>query len=68
MIIQLEPTLPLITPKGSGYAHFLIEHGDENHLQWVCFQDDTGECWTWENVDIKIQPNITMGRRPDVST
>lgn len=62
MILQLEPTLPLETPRGPGYAHFLIEHGDEHHIQWVCFLDDTGECWTFNNPDIRIQHNITMGR------
>lgn len=29
---------------------------------WVCFNDADGECWTWENHKIRIQPNITMGR------
>lgn len=62
MIIQLNPTLPVITPKGKATAHFLIEHGDEHHLQFVCFQDDTGECWTWQNPDVRLQGNVTMGR------
>ena len=30
---------------------------------WVAFQDDTGECWTWCNRDVRIQPNATLGRR-----
>jgi hypothetical protein len=30
---------------------------------WVCFQDDTGECWTWENADIRARVNITIGRK-----
>ena len=29
---------------------------------WVAFQDDTGECWTWCNRDVRIQPNATLGR------
>jgi len=66
MIVQLAPTLPLETPKGRGYAHFLIEHGDEHHLQWVVFIDATGECWMFENPEIRIQSNPTMGRPPTV--
>ena len=62
MIIQLNPTIPLETPKGKAMAHFLIDYGEEHHLMWVCFQDDTGECWTWLNKDIRIQNNPTLGR------
>ncbi len=62
MIIQLHCPLPLNTPKGKAWAHFIIDNGIESHLQWVCFQDDTGECWTWENPEIRAQQNITLGR------
>lgn len=63
MIIQLNPTIPLDTPKGPAKAHFLIDYGQEHHLLWVCFQDDTGECWTWPNNKILLQRNISMGQR-----
>jgi len=43
-------------------AHFLIDYGFEHHLMWVCFQDETGECWTWSNMDIRMPPNTTAGR------
>jgi hypothetical protein len=29
---------------------------------WVCFQNDTGECWTWENTQIRAKHNPTFGR------
>jgi len=61
-LIRIDPPLPLITPKGNALAHFLIDYGFEHHLYWVCFQDDTGECWTWCNKDIRAQNNITAGR------
>lgn len=60
MIIQLDPTIPMETPKGPAKAHFLIDYGQEHHLIWVCFQNDTGECWTWSNPQIKIEENVTM--------
>lgn len=63
MIIQLNPLIPLSTPKGDGWAHFVIDYGPEHHLLWVVFIDTTGECWTISNPDIKIQPNWTMGRK-----
>jgi len=62
MLIQLNPPIPLITPHGPSLAHFIIDNGIENHLQWVCFNDKTGECWTWENPKIRAQKNTTMGR------
>jgi hypothetical protein len=61
-MIQLNPPIPLLTPKGKALAHFLIDYGPEEHLLWVCFQNDTGECWTWPNDKIKAQANPTMGR------
>ena len=62
MIIQLNPPLPLETPKGKGIAHFLIDYGIENNLIFVCFQNETRECWCWESKDIKIEQNITLNR------
>ena len=64
MIHQLNPPLPVITPKGPALAHVLIDYGPEHNLLWVCFQDKTGECWTWANTHIKAQTNVTMGRNP----
>lgn len=62
MITRIEPPIPLSTPKGKGMAHFLIDYGMENDLMWVVFQDDTGECWTWENSQIRARINQTIGR------
>jgi hypothetical protein len=61
-ILQLNPPLPLNTPKGSALAHFLIDMGPEHNIQWVCFQDNDGECWTWQNSDVRAVKNITMHR------
>lgn len=62
MIHQLNPPLPIITPKGKALAHVVIDMGIEHDLQWICFQDATGECWTWSNPQIRAQINITLGR------
>lgn len=62
MITQLNPPIPLITPKGTALAHAIIDLGIEYDLLWVCFQDMGGECWTWNNRDIRAQKNITHGR------
>ena len=62
MLLQLNPPLPLTTPKGKAWAHLVIDYGPEADLMWCCFQDDTGECWTWSNRDVRIQANATLGR------
>lgn len=62
MILQLDPPIPLETPRGKALAHFLIDYGAEHHLLWVCFQDETGECWTWPNPQVRGQANPSMGR------
>ncbi len=61
-ITRIDPPLPLLTPKGKAMTHFLIDYGFEHDLYWVCFQDETGECWTWNNSVIRLQNNITAGR------
>jgi hypothetical protein len=64
MITQLNPPLPLSTPKGSGLAHFVIDYGPEADLMWVVFMDADGACWSVPNPEIRMQFNWSMGRRP----
>lgn len=62
MLLQLDPPIPLETPKGSALAHVLIDYGPEYDLMWVCFNDADGQCWTWTNKDVRGAKNITIGR------
>ena len=64
MIIQLNPPIPLNTLRGPAWAHFLIDYGPETDLYFVCFLDISGECWVFDNKDIRAQKNITLGRTP----
>ena len=61
-ILQLNPPLPLNTPKGPGLAHFLIDYGAEFNLMWTVFLDESNECWTFQNPEIRAQRNPTFGR------
>jgi hypothetical protein len=61
MMLQLNPAIPIVTPKGKALAHVLIDYGPEHDLIWVCFEAD-GTCWSWRNQDIKADANITFGR------
>lgn len=62
MILQLDPPIIMLTPKGKAVCHFLLDYGYETDLFWVCFQHDTNECWTWNNKEIRIDNNSTAGR------
>ena len=50
---QLNPPLPLETSKGPGWAHFVIDYGQESALLWVVFLDVDGACWTVPNSALK---------------
>jgi hypothetical protein len=62
MMLQINPPIPLVTPRGKGWAHFLIDYSQEHDLVWVVFLDESGECWSYGNKDVKMGDNITLGR------
>jgi hypothetical protein len=62
MIIQLNPTIPLTTPKGKGFAYLVIDYSQEHDLMWVVFLDENGECWTFKNSEVRIVDNLSLGR------
>ena len=68
MLLQLEPPLPLLVRHNDGWvkgmAHILIDYGYEFDLCWIVFLDDSRECWTVRNQDVRAQDNITAGRMP----
>jgi hypothetical protein len=63
MLTQLNPTIPLITPKGKGFAHLVIDYSQEHDLMWVVFLDENGECWTFKNSEVRMIDNFSLGRK-----
>jgi hypothetical protein len=61
-MLQLNPPLPMNTPKGEGFAHVLIDYGPETDLYWTVIITETGEIWTFSNREIRASKNITLGR------
>ncbi|MET0935991.1 MAG: hypothetical protein ABWX83_08375 [Luteibacter sp.] len=61
-MLQLNPPLPMNTPKGEGFAHFLLDYGPESDLYWTVFITATGEIWTFANREVRASKNITLGR------
>lgn len=64
MILQLNPTIPVTTPKGEGYALGWIDYSQEHDLLWIVGQD-TGEVWVVPNKSVRMCVNWTMGRDPN---
>ena len=62
MLTQLNPPLPLDTPKGKGWAYFIIDYSQDHDLLWVVFLNGSRECWTFSNKHIKIDENYSLGR------
>jgi hypothetical protein len=62
MILQLNPAIPLITPKGNAEAIMVIDYSKEDYIYFLCIQDETGELWLWDNTKVRGFKNITLGR------
>lgn len=61
-MLQLNPPIPMNTPKGEGFAHILIDYGPESDLYWTVLITATGEIWTYANRQVRASKNITLGR------
>jgi hypothetical protein len=65
MFTQLNPSLPLKSSKGDGYALGVIDYGLEHNLLWVVALDDSGEIWCVPNSEVRMRSNWSAGRRPE---
>lgn len=63
MITQLDPPLHMQTPKGAGWAHFVLDYGSEHHVIFGVAMDADGAIWWVPNPEVRLSPNWTMGRR-----
>ena len=61
-MLQLNPPIPMNTPKGEGFAHILLDYGPESDLYWTVLITETGEIWTYANKYVRGSKNITLGR------
>lgn len=61
-MIQLNPPIPVDTPKGAGFAHIVRDDSHEDDMFWTVIITETGEFWQFPNKSIRAQKNITLGR------
>lgn len=67
-ILQLNPTIPVNTPKGSAEAWFILDYSSESDIMFVCVLDSNGEIWTFKSSECRGLKNITLGRTLDAKT
>lgn len=51
-MLQLNPPLPVVTPKGDAMAHVLIDYGPMLNTIWIVFLDETNECIHVDSAEI----------------
>ena len=64
-MMQLNPPIPLSTPKGEGIAVMVIDYGIDHDLWWTVIiskGEHAGEIWTYANPKVRGVENITLGR------
>lgn len=64
MVLQLNPMIPIlrVSDNMKGFAFILIDYSQEHNLLFTCAMDD-GEIWTLSNLEIRMQENISLGRK-----
>jgi hypothetical protein len=67
-MLQLDPLIPVLVKHKDAWVkamvHVMIDYGFEHDLMFVCFADESRECWTVANKNIRAQDTITAGRFP----
>lgn len=61
MILQLNPQIEVNTPKGKGWAWFLIDYGLNINTIWLVRLNDTGKIFHVDSNDIQIEGNPMLG-------
>lgn len=61
-LLQLNPSIPLGTPKGPGEAILALDYGKEDHTMFLVIIDATGELWTFPSLECRGLKNISIGR------
>ena len=64
-MLQLDPPIPMRTPKGEGLATLVIDYGPDFDLWWtviVSKGEHAGEIWTYPNHQVRGVENVTLGR------
>ncbi len=65
-LLQLNPPIPMKTPRGEGMAVMVIDYGPDFDLWWTVILtkgEHAGEIWTYSNPEVRGVENISLGRQ-----
>lgn len=62
MIVQLDPPIPVDTPKGPGFCVAWIDYSQEHDTLWKVCITATGEFWDVPQSQVRGVKNVSMGR------
>jgi hypothetical protein len=68
MILEVQQSIQVDTPKGRGRVWLVTEYGVEIEKVFTIILDVTGEIWEFTNRDVVATSNVTMGRKIDKGT
>jgi hypothetical protein len=60
MILQLNPPIWVLTPKGEGFALLIIDYGIHLNSVWVVTIFDTGEVTHIDSNEVKVMGNSML--------
>lgn len=62
MLVQLNPSIPLRSPRASGEAIMVVDYGPEHDVLWAIVDDATGQVWWVPNGEVRAYRNYSIGR------
>ena len=57
MMLQLNPPIPVVTPKGDAMAILVIDYGPALNTIWVCVDDETLQIFHVDSCELKHAGN-----------
>ena len=69
-MLQLNPPIPMVTPKGEGLAVLVIDYGPDFDLWWTVIigkGEFAGQIWTYRNPEVRGVANVSLGRQPETT-
>jgi len=65
MILQLNPQIPVTRKSDSrqGFAFLVIDYSQDHYILFAVAFNDTGEIWLIPNNELRMQENISLGRK-----
>jgi hypothetical protein len=63
-MLQLNPMIPIVRKSDGvkGYAFLVIDYSQEHYILFVCAMDN-GDIWSYDNREISMQNNPSLGRQ-----